>query len=160
MTPSAPTVGSPESAPLPADFATPSSTVPLGVFVPAASVALPPLPPPPPNKSFNPSNRARGLLSNLLPRMLRLNLAAAVAPLPINLATAAAASTSPPPLVLPSGAPFLRMTDVSASEPHKGLFWSVKSGSYIDWEDILTLHSREEYRQSHSVQAWSRHSHQ
>ena len=51
-------------------------------------------------------------------------LAAAVEPvpvLPMNVWIADAASTGPAPLVLPRGGPFLRMTEVSASEPQAGL---------------------------------------
>jgi len=128
MTPSAPTVGRPDVAPLPAELSTPSSTVPLGVFVPTASAA--PLvlePPPPPSKLPSTPFGERAPIPRLAGSKWRLTLD--VAPVPMNVATAEAASTWPPPLVLPNGDPFLRMMDVSASAPHAGLvLWSVEQG--------------------------------
>src|SRR5882757_2893215 len=134
MTPSAPTVGRPDVAPEPAAFATPSSVVPLGVFVPTASVAAPaasPVASPPPASLFPPSAPPVSLS-----RRPRLSLAAAVAPLLMNLATAASASTVPPEGVFPNGDPFLRMIEVSASAPQAGLLRSVTKHDDVG-QDII-----------------------
>lgn len=118
MTPSAPTDGSPEDAPWPAELATPPSTVPAGVFVPVA--VEPPAAPPvaPPSKPPSRSRSWRGKMP-ILKATVRLCLAGAA--VPMNVDTAEAALTGPPPLVLPRGGPLLRMTAVSACAPHLAL---------------------------------------
>ena len=111
-------------APVPAVLETIFSVVPFGVLVPVESVPEP-APPPPVRLSRRPRRlilrrdlltvAGAGEVSELVPVLEPVVLLP-----PINCWIADAASTGPAPLVFPRGGPFLRMIEVSASEPQAG----------------------------------------
>jgi hypothetical protein len=177
MVPSLPTVGSPDVAPVPAEEATPFSTVPGGVLVPVPELAPAPAPPPRSLPNAPPvlpvpvvppvlPPPSRPPSARLAVELVAVELVAAAVPAaPTKFEMALAASTGPPPSVRPRAeallvpSSFWRIIEVSASAPQPGVAQSRGVPSMTRWDRVSrryeTRDRGEEYQRD---RAWSRRS--